>query len=113
MFKIYLFSIMCLFFISCSNVAHMRTSDNLAVFKHSDSRDIEVYSTSNIGKQYIIIGEVMASADAGENSETPVRFLKKEASKLGADAIINLRLSFCYGYWLTGITATGTAVKFQ
>ena len=113
MYKKYLFVLICCLLVSCANVAHIRTSDNTAVYTESNVSNIEIYSTSNIGKQYTIIGEVMASADAGENSETPVKYLKKEAAKLGADAIINLRLSFCLGYWLTGIMATGTAVKFK
>jgi hypothetical protein len=100
-------------FVSCSNVANMRTSDNTSVYTETNANQIEVYSTSKIGKQYEIIGEVMANADAGENSEKPVKLLKTQASLLGADAIINLRLSFSYGYWSTGIIAVGTAVKFK
>ena len=113
MFKYYICVICCLLFVSCSNVSHIRTDDNLSVYKISDYNKVEVYSTSNIGKQYLVVGEVMASADAGESSDRPVNLLKEEASKLGADAIINLRLSFSYGYWSTGITATGTAVNFK
>jgi hypothetical protein len=113
MLKSSLIVFICLLFVSCSNVAHLRTSDNISAYKESDPDRIEVYSTANIGKQYFVIGEAMASADAGENSEKPVDLLKEEAAKLGADAIINLRLSFSYGYWSTGITATGTAVKFK
>jgi uncharacterized protein YbjQ (UPF0145 family) len=113
MFKISLFLLLCLFCVSCSHVTHLRTSEGTTIYSESDPDKVEVYSTSNIGKQYIVIGEVMAAADAGEKAEKPVELLKEEASKLGADAIINLRLSFCYGEWSTGITATGSAVKFK
>jgi hypothetical protein len=113
MFKISLFAFICLLFVSCSNVAHLRTSDNSTTYRESDPDKIEVYSTSNIGKQYIVIGEAMASYDAGENSEKSVELLKEEASKLGGDAIINLRLNFSMGYWTGGLTATGTVVKFK
>ncbi|MGA2298270.1 MAG: heavy metal-binding domain-containing protein [FCB group bacterium] len=113
MFKLLMFSLLSLLIASCSHVSQLRTLDNSVVYKESDPDKIEVYSTANIGKQYLVIGEVLASADAGENSEKPVRLLREEASKLGADAIINLRLSFCEGYWDVGINATGTAVKFK
>ena len=113
MFKTFILALACIAFLSCSHVAHVRTSDTTTVFQESNSDNVEVYSVANIGKQYLVVGEVMAAVDAGENSEKPVEKLKVEAAKLGADAIINFRLSFCEGYWSIGILATGTAVKFK
>ena len=113
MSKLFLFAFISLLIVSCSNVSNLRTADNSKVYTDTDPDKVEVYCTADAGKPYLVIGEVMASADAGEDSERPVELLKSTASTLGADAIINLRLSFCVGYWLTGITATGTAVKFK
>jgi uncharacterized protein YbjQ (UPF0145 family) len=42
-----------------------------------------------------------------------VDLLKEQASVLGADAIVDLRLSITMGYWTNGIKATGTAVKYN
>ena len=36
------------------------------------------------------------------NAEGPVQLLKKEAAKMGADAVINLTLRFTSGYWSAG-----------
>lgn len=113
MFKMFLFAIICLTFVSCSHITTLRTADNMTAYTESDPDKVEVFSTSKIGKQYIVIGEVLASADAGENSEKTVELLKDAASKLGADAVIDFRLSFCQGGWMLAITATGTAVKYK
>jgi uncharacterized protein YbjQ (UPF0145 family) len=106
--------IMSLMVFSCSSVAMLKTEDNagLTVNKTNVS-DVKVYSTSDIGKEYKVLGEVVASADAGTNSEKAVSLLKKQASSLGADAIINLRLEIDAGYWQNAIKATGTAVKYN
>ena len=113
MTKMFLFIFTSFLIVSCSNVANLRTVDNMKIFKESDPDKIEVYSTADASKPYIVIGEIVASADAGEDSEWPVELLKSSAATLGADAIVNLRLRFCQGYWTTGISATGTAVKFK
>jgi hypothetical protein len=113
MFRLSLLLFSCIFFVSCSHVSRIRTSDNLTIFPETNSSKIGVYSTSDCGKQYIVIGEVMAAYDAGENSSKPIRLLKEQASMIGADAIVNVRLSFSSGYWANGIIASGTAVKFK
>ena len=100
--------------ISCSSVANIRTADNEDMtFEKTNANDVKVYSVSDIGKEYIVIGQVVASADAGSNSEKTVSYLKKEAAKLGADAVVDLRLEIDQGYWQNAIKAYGTAVKFK
>jgi hypothetical protein len=99
---------------SCSTVARIATNDSqVTISNKTNTSQIEVYSTKTAGKSYSIIGQVIASADAGENSNIAVDLLKEQASLLGADAIVDMRLSINMGYWISGITATGTAVKYK
>ncbi|MFT6850946.1 MAG: hypothetical protein ACJATA_001763 [Sphingobacteriales bacterium] len=98
---------------SCSQVTHLQTDDLTTKYSPTNPEQIEVYSTDQVNKNYLVIGEVIASSDAGTNASIPVKHLKKEAAKLGADAIINLKLEFGYGYWRIGIKANGTAIKFN
>lgn len=111
-FKLFKWIIPCLFFASCASIGNLQTSD-IETYLKTDSKDIIVYSTSNIEKEYIVLGQVIASADAGFNAERPVELLRRGASKMGADAIIDMRLEIDYGYWLSAIKATGTAIKFK
>jgi hypothetical protein len=97
---------------SCYTVSSLRTDDITTKYPPTRPEKIEVYSTSKINKNYEIIGPLAVSADSGLSSERPVKFLKKEAAKLGADAIINLKLDFGIGFWSTSIAAKGIAVKF-
>lgn len=98
---------------SCSSVANLKTDNIQQNYAVTNSETIEVFSTDKIEKDYLIIGEVVASADAGEDAKIAVNHLKKEAAKLGADAIINLQLEIGYGNWTNAIKASGTAVKFK
>jgi uncharacterized protein YbjQ (UPF0145 family) len=105
---------LCVFLLTgCSSVANIQTDDSPVTSGKTVAKNIKVFSTAKAGQEYIILGEVVADADAGENSSPAVDKLKVEASKLGADAIINLRLEVDTGYWQNAIKATGTAVKFK
>lgn len=111
--KIQFLLIVGVLFTSCATVAHLQTDDLKQNYSASSPEQIEIYSTGKVDKTYTVIGEVIASADAGTNASISVKYLKKEAAKLGADAIIDLRLEIGYGYWTSAIKATGTAVKFN
>ena len=101
-----------LFLVGCSSVASLRTSDNTEQFAATSADQITVYAIKpKTITNYITLGEVIASADAGTDAEVAVNLLKVEASKLGADAVINLRLEIDMGYWSNAIKATGTAIK--
>ncbi|MFA6456037.1 MAG: heavy metal-binding domain-containing protein [Bacteroidota bacterium] len=106
-------SICAVLLIGCSSVANVQTDDSPVTVQQSVAKNVKVYSTAKTGQEYIVLGEVVADADAGENAAPAVDKLKVEASKLGADAIINLRLEVDTGYWQNAIKATGTAVKFK
>lgn len=97
---------------SCVSVAHLPTDDASKPQALQPSKGVKVYATDDIGREYVVVGEVIALVDAGQNSKRPVSFLKGQAQQLGADAIMNLRLEFGVGYWVVGIQATGTAVRF-
>lgn len=99
-------------FMGCVSVANFRTDDQVQAYPASSFESIEVYSTDYVGKDFIVIGKVVASVDSGNNASKSVNALKKEAAKLGADAIINLKLEADYGYFSSAIKSTGTAVKF-
>ncbi len=74
---------------------------------------VAVYATPKAPKSYEIIAELVAMCDAGQDAEVPIRILREEAAKIGADAIVNLRLNFGMGFWITGLKATATAVKYN
>lgn len=98
----------------CSTTARLRTEESRALqAQPTQAEKIPVYAQSKIDREYSILGQVIASADAGEDAERPVEQLKDEAAELGADAIVDMRLEIEIGYWQNGIKATGTAVKFK
>lgn len=111
--RIKLLLILGVIFSSCSTVAHLSTDDTSQKYSATNAENIEIYSIDNIGKDYTIIGDVIASADAGTDASVTIKYLKKEAAKMGADGIINLKLEIDYGYWSNAIKATGVAVKFS
>ncbi|WMN07560.1 heavy metal-binding domain-containing protein [Marivirga arenosa] len=111
--KIQLMLIVGVLFTSCSTVAHLQTDDLKQNYSVTNPDQIEIYSTDKVDENYSVIGEVVSSVDAGRDASISVKYLKKEAAKLGADAIINLRLEIGQGYWTNAIKATGTAVKFN
>jgi len=114
LFRIIFVLISTLIIFSCSSVATIRTEDNgNFMVNKSDASIVKVYSTADIGEEYKVLGQVVASADAGKDSEKAVALLKKQAANLGADAIIDLRLEIDTGYWQNAIKATGTAVKYN
>lgn len=98
---------------SCTTSSHLITENYNGEISKTNYQNIKVYSTDKIEPDYEIIGEVIASTDAGTNSKVTVTSLKKEAAKIGADGIINLRLEIDYGYWSTAIKANGTAIKYK
>ena len=111
--KLMLFVSFVFLIVGCSSVANIQTDDSPMTLDKTIAKNIKVYSTAKIGQEYVVLGEVVADVDAGENSTVAVAKMKTEASKLGADAVINLRLEIDSGYWQNAIKASGTAVKFK
>lgn len=99
-------------FASCSSV-HLLTADTDQRYSQTSPERIEVYSLDKIGKPYVIIGQVVANAEAFSDDPVSIDNLKKEAALIGADAIINLRLEIGEGFMTNTVIATGTAVKLN
>lgn len=104
-----------LFLGGCASTAHLRTDDlRQTVQGARDPEKIAVYSSFEAGgKEYQVLGQVIAAADAGDDAYIAVEKLRKEAAELGADAVVQLRLEAEYGNWNTAIKATATAVKYK
>ena len=100
------------YFASCT-MARLQTSDSGNYYPPTIAENIEVYSTEKASNNYTIIGEVVASVDAWGDGSASVKYLKREAAELGADAIVNLRLEIGNGVLSNSVTASGTAVKFK
>jgi uncharacterized protein YbjQ (UPF0145 family) len=114
--KIFLISLVgSLALIGCASTARLKTDDvQSGSIAKVMAKDVAVYSTTDAGgKQYDVIGQVVASSDAGEDASIPMNLLKEEAAALGADAVIDLRLEVDYGYITNAIKATATAVKLK
>lgn len=98
---------------SCASSTHVITNSTESTYPKNSINSVLIFATDVKDRSYTVIGEVIASVDAGRDAQKSVNRLKKEAAALGADAIINLRLEFVQGYWLLGIKSTGTAIKFN
>jgi len=99
----------------CSSTARLQTDDAPSgALARTAAKDVAVYSTLDAaGKEYQVIGQVVASADAGDDASSAVDKLKEEAAALGATAVVQLRLEADMGYWNNAIKATATAVKLK
>jgi hypothetical protein len=102
-----------LLFAGCSSSYGLRTNNTTKEYQRTSSSKIEIYSTDVAKKDYDIIGPVLGSADVGNSSDKPVLLLKREAAKLGADAVINLKLEYTMGVWAGGVLAKGIAIKYK
>jgi hypothetical protein len=71
----------------------------------TNPNDIRIYVGTDIGKEYVKLGGVSASIPNELDGKKYSERLKKEASKIGADAIVNFRQ--------VGNMASGIAVKFK
>ncbi len=99
----------------CSSVAVIKTNDGELSkdAQYVSSSAVKVYSVKDIGVSYTVLGNVVAGADAADNSYVPIKLLREEAAKLGADAVVGLRLEIQEGFWTSGIRASGIAVKLN
>lgn len=97
-----------LVFSSCSYYAYQYQTGSTS---HSETTpdSIKIYS-GDIEQDYVIIGSV--TADVMGDADAVVKYLKKKAAKLGADAIIKVDLTKINSFsQRTGIS--GVAVKLK
>jgi len=93
---------------SCSHFAYYYQTGSSSKSETSPE-SIKIFC-GDIDQDYIIIGSV--TADVMGDGEAVVKYLKKKASKLGADAIINVDLTKINSFSpRTGIS--GVAVKLM
>ncbi|WKK86991.1 hypothetical protein QYS48_09210 [Marivirga arenosa] len=97
-----------LFFSSCSFYAYQYQTGSSS-YSETTPESIKIYS-GDIEQDYIVIGSV--TADVMGDADAVVRYLKKNAAKLGADAIIKVDLSKMNSFSRrTGIS--GVAIKLK
>ncbi len=95
-------------FSSCSYYAYQFQTGSSAQ-PETSPESIKIYS-GDIEQEYIIIGSV--TADVMGDADAVVTYLKKKASKLGADAIIKVDLTKLNSYsQRTGIS--GVAIRLK
>lgn len=97
-----------------STSARLRTDDSADVLKaHDDVARVALYTQSEIGRPYTIVGIVVAAADAGDDPKGPVAMLRKEAAALGADAVVDVWMEAEYGNMTGAVKLSGLAAKLQ
>lgn len=94
---------------ACSITTHYIQS-NAQKYSPTNPDNIKVYSNDIILDNYIVIGS-LATLTQGDG-ESAIMELKKEASEIGADAIIALRLDKLNSI-SQGTEASGIAVKIN
>ena len=94
---------------ACAITTHYVQSDSKG-YPSTNSEDIKVYANSKVMNNYIVIGS-LATLVPG-NGDQAVKELKKEAAKIGADAIIALELDKINSI-ANSTQALGVAVKFR
>ncbi|MCK5740929.1 MAG: heavy metal-binding domain-containing protein [Chlorobi bacterium] len=108
--------------------AGIRTSDGTKVYTESFAGSVKVFSTKDAGREYEIIGAVVAESQIMTNnmimvgiydgsnitlaSQSAIDELRNQAGLLGADAIVDLKLKI-FMKMGTSINVSGTAVKFK
>lgn len=95
-----------------STSANIRLDNNSAVYSETDATKIAIFADAKVNKAYLVIGEVVFGRDSNDSAKV-IDGLCKQASLLGADAIINVRLECEYGKYHGGVKASGTAIKFK
>lgn len=93
----------------CASVAHVRVSDFVSETP-TDPHHIEVFFQTAPRKVRPIAMVVVARQ--GEGALYAVELLKEEAATLGADAIVDLELSYTTGFF-PNLRVSGLAVKYE
>ncbi len=96
----------------CASSARLRTADTPTLTgAEIEPAQVKVYASHSIGREFVVVGPVVASADGGEDPTRAVGALREEAARLGAVAIVDLRLEIAYGFWSSAVRATGLGVR--
>jgi len=109
-FNLITFLIGFLLLASCSS-SHVLTNTQQN-YQPTQRDEIDVFSNDQTGREYVIVAELVSTAEDWNGAKGSVKQLKKEAAKVGANGIINLKLSITPGLLGDAIVATGTAIKY-
>jgi flagellar basal body-associated protein FliL len=95
-----------LIFLGCGSTASFSfLNEGISSSTATQAADIKLYTSADIGKPYIEVGGVSASFSEELDGKKYAEMLKKEAAKIGADAVVSVRQ--------VGNVLSGIAVKFQ
>ena len=96
-----------LFICSCAVRTHY-IQDGAEAYEPTSPEDVKVYSGDIFDYKYIVIGSV--AVDKPGDGDAALEILKEEAASIGADAVINVRLSKISST-VTRTGLSGTAVR--
>jgi len=99
--------------LSCTSRGYLNLSEETRNTTITKAPEVAIYVTDEAGSPYDTIGAVIVSSDAANDATATVAKLKTEAARLGADAIVNMKLRYSYGFWGLALEASGTAVKLN
>ena len=98
---------------SCSSTGYFHLTGDTSQYAKVKPSEVAVYVTEEAGSTYTPLGSVIVSADAINDANATVNLLRTEAARLGADAIVNMKLKIAYGVWGRSLEASGMAVKLN
>jgi uncharacterized protein YbjQ (UPF0145 family) len=93
---------------SCSYYTYCYQSGSTS-FAETNPDSIKIYS-GDTNQEYIVIGSV--TVDVAGGTKVANKYLKKKASKLGADAIIKVELTKLNTY-ADRVGISGVAIKYK
>ncbi len=77
-----------------------------------DPAHVRVLSASDPGRPYEVVGLVVSQLDTGDPRELMAE-VRRLAAAMGADAVVDLRLSLGFGVFSIGHHVSGTAVRYR
>ena len=94
-------------FSGCSTATHYLSEGGKAR-DGVDASKVKIYSAEKIDMKYDVIGSV--AVDLAGDSDEAATLLKKEAGSIGANAVINTRLTKMHSHASSRTGLSGTAV---
>jgi hypothetical protein len=73
---------------------------------------VRVLASSDPGRPYEVVGLVVSQQDTSDPRELMME-VRRLAAAMGADAVVDLRLTLGFGIWNIGHHVTGTAVRYR
>ena len=73
---------------------------------------VRVLAASDPGRPYDVVGLVVSQQDTSDPQELMAE-LRRLAAGMGADAVVECRLTLGFGVWNIGHHVTGTAVRYR